>query len=114
MKREPHTDSVNTLLSRLSQEHELFYYQMISKPPDEIYHSCGIIRFYDSVWEYFQYKENLDKEYVEACLDEDNILAVLYDLYLKYEHLNVGTWDEIEELLDKETDIWKQRRHGSG
>lgn len=109
MKRELHTDSVNTLLDRLSQEHELFYFQMISRTPKEVYENCGIIRFYDSLWEYFQYKENLDKEHVNACLKESRILPALYNLYLKYEHFKIGTWDEIEELLDKEADIWKQR-----
>ena len=112
MKRELRSDSVTTMLKRLSQEHELFYYQMISKPPKEIYENCCMIRFYDSLWEYFQYKEELDKEHVHACLKETNILSALYALYLEYEHYNVNTWDEIEELLDKQSDIWKQRENG--
>ena len=114
LKRELHTDSVNALLDRLTQEHDLFYYKMLSSPPKVIYESCGKIRFYDSVYEYFQYKEELDPEYVEACLKETHILEGLYNLYLKHENLRVATWDDIEEMLDKEADVMLKKDDKGG
>lgn len=108
MKREMNSSSAALLLDRLSVEHELFYYKMLSRPPKEIYESCSIIRFYDTVWEYFQYKEELEQEHIDACLKENGILQALYDIYLQKEHLRIDTWEDIEELLDNEADRWKQ------
>jgi len=93
------SDKEIELMKRMETEHTIFKYRMLASPAAEIYEGCSIIHFYECVYEYFQYAEDIDKEYIEACLRCENILGSLYQLYLKYEYLRYGVWDDIEELL---------------
>lgn len=98
-KRKFHEKQEEELLRRLEMEHDLFYYRMISEPSKTVYDQCNIIRFYECVYEYFMYCEDIRTEAVAACLEESNVLAALYALYLKREDLQVETWEDIELLL---------------
>ena len=100
LNRVVHTDKYNDLMERLNTEHDLFYYMTLAKTPKEVYEDFGRIRFYECVYEYFRYKENIKADYISACLREEYIFSSLYELYLKYEHLNVGSWEQVEELLN--------------
>ena len=98
-RRKEYTDQEQRFLQKIQTEHSLFKFKMLSGTNREVYDSCNIIRFYETLYEYFIYKESLDQSLVEIGLQEDDVLDGLYQTYLKYEWLQVGTWDEIVELL---------------
>ncbi|MDY3854425.1 MAG: hypothetical protein SO170_05600 [Butyribacter sp.] len=98
-RRKEYTDQEKRFLQKIQTEHSLFKFRMFSGTNREVYESCNIIRFYETVYEYFIYKECLNQSLVEIGLQEENVMNGLYHTYLKYEWLQIGTWDEIEELL---------------
>ena len=89
------------LIRRLETEHDLFYYRMISESSRAVYEKCAKIRFYEIIYEYFLYCENIENKHIEACLLAEQILSELYDIYLKYEDLRVDTWEDVKDLLDR-------------
>jgi hypothetical protein len=98
-RRKEYTDQEQRFLQKIQTEHSLFKFRMLSGTNREVYESCNIIRFYETLYEYFIYKESLDQSLVKIGLQEDDVLDGLYQTYLKYEWLQVGTWEEIKELL---------------
>ncbi len=89
------------LIRRIEVEHELFYYRTISEPSKVVYENSAKIKFFECIYEYFLYCENIKADYIEACLLEEQILPALYDVYLQHEELRADTWEEIEKLLDR-------------
>ena len=87
------------LLKKIQQEYVIFKYKMLSGNRKEIYDSSNQIIFYECLHEYFLYYEEISESFIEVTKDMDNILERLYVLYLKYEHLQVYTWDNINELI---------------
>lgn len=87
------------LLRKVQREHSLFKYQMLSGTNREIYENCNKISFYENLNEYFLYKEEISKEIIETGLRAENLLDELYQLYLKYEWLQITSWEKIEEIL---------------
>lgn len=98
-RRKEYTDQEQRFLQKIQTEHSLFKFRMLSGTNREVYESCNIIRFYETLYEYFIYKESLDQSLVKIGLQEDDVLDGLYQTYLEYEWLQVGTWEEIKELL---------------
>ncbi|MDY3853932.1 MAG: hypothetical protein SO170_03055 [Butyribacter sp.] len=98
-RRKEYTDQEQRFLQKIQTEHSLFKFKMLSGTNREVYDSCNIIRFYETVYEYFIYKESLNQSMVEIGLQEDGVLDGLYQTYLKYEWLQIETWEDIEELL---------------
>ena len=98
-RRKEYTDQEQRFLQKIQTEHSLFKFKMLSGTNREVYDSCNIIRFYETLYEYFLYKESLDQSIVEIGLQEDDVLDGLYQTYLKYEWLQVGTWEEIGQLI---------------
>ena len=45
------------------------------------------------------YEEEISKEIIETGLRAENLLDELYQLYLKYEWLQITSWEKIEEIL---------------
>lgn len=88
------------LLKKIKREHSLFKFEKLSGSNREIYDACNQIRFYECVYEYFECHEHLKPEFVMLTEKTDDVIADLYKYYLKYEHLEVGTWKQIEELID--------------
>lgn len=86
-------------LRKVQREHSLFKYQMLSGTNREIYENCNKISFYENMNEYFLYKEEISKEIIETGLRAENLLDELYQLYLKYEWLQITSWEKIEEIL---------------
>ena len=101
MKRGEFSKEERELIKRIKTEYELFKYKMLSKTNIEIYDRCNIIRFYECIYEYFMYAEALNSNHINVCLKYENVISVLYDLYLKYESLECSTWEDIEEILDE-------------
>ena len=87
------------LLRKVQREHSLFKYQMLSGTNREIYENCNKISFYENLIEYFLYKEDIGEEIVEAGLQAEDLLNELYHVYLKYEWLQITSWEKIEEIL---------------
>ncbi len=50
------------------------------------------------IYEFFQYAENIEKEHINACLMYENVIEILYQLYIKYEYLRYSRWEDIEEM----------------
>lgn len=99
MKRGIFSEKERKLRKKIGREHELFKYKMLAAPAAEIYDNCNKIRFYGCIHEYFQYAENLEKKFVDACLGEPDAIAALWELYIEYEYLKCDTWEDIEEIL---------------
>ena len=92
-------DREKELVKRIKTEHSLFKFEKLSETNRTIYDACNQIRVYECLTEYFLYHEHFEPEFVELALEKEDILRELYDLYLKYEMVEVGTWEEIDSLL---------------
>lgn len=100
MKRRECPDLEKDVKSRIESEYANFKQKMLSSPASVIYESCSEIRFYECIYEYFSYSDGISRKHMEACLRCSSIIGSLYSLYLKYECLGCGTWEEIEEILN--------------
>ena len=100
MKKDKLLQKRMELIKQIENEFLLFKCSMLSKSNAEIFDSCNIIHFYHCIYEYFMYVEELKDEYLYKCLENDSVIAVLYELHLKYEYLKCDSWENIEELLN--------------
>lgn len=98
-KRKDSKDSEQILMERMEQEYQLFRYKMLSRTVKEVYEDCAKIHFYECLHEYFLYQENIQEEFLEKAAKRKGIYQELWNLYLKYEHLEVSTWEQIEGML---------------
>ena len=99
MRRHEHSEKEETLLQKISKEYTLFRYKMLSGSVQEVYNQCNQIRFYECMQEYFQYKEKLPPEFVQATEGREDILQELWGIYLKYEYLRIDEWSDLEDVL---------------
>lgn len=99
MKRGDRSEKEKEMLKRIHTEHELFHYRMLSMTAEEIYQACKQIYFFECAYEYFQYKEGISREFVNAAWQGEAVLAELWKIYLKYEYLEIDTWKGIEDIL---------------
>ena len=81
-------------------EYSVFKHKMLSSCSRIIYDSCSIIRFYECMHEYFEYNENISSKVIKLLEDKKDLIASLYQFYLKHEELEIGTWDHIDTLLE--------------
>lgn len=93
------TENIKQLTERVRDEYSLFYYSMMEKDKKEIFESCNKIKFYSCVYEYFEWKEDIDKKHVEALKNIIHPLEVLWQYYLDHEYIRASTWDDIDGLL---------------
>lgn len=98
-KRKDCKDSYRNFMYQMEQEYHLFKYKMLSRTPREIYERCTKIYFYECLHEYLLYKEDINAEFLEKASKRTSVYRELWELYQKYEHLEVGTWEQIEEML---------------
>ncbi len=98
-RRDRRTDREREVLWRMEREYELFRCQMLSKGAEKVYDRCTEIYFYECLHEYFLYKEEISTEFLETVSKEPEIYRVLWEMYLKYEYLEVGTWENVDEML---------------
>ena len=103
------SDKEIELMKRIETEHTIFKYRMLASSAVEIYDGCNIICFYECIYEYFQYAEDIDKKYIEACLRCESIFDCLYQLYLKYEYLRYSLRNDIEQLIS--VYVWEEERY---
>lgn len=99
MRRGDMPDREIELMKRIETEHTIFKYRMLASTAAEVYENCNMIRFYECIYEFFQYAESIEKEYINACLRYENVIGTLYQLYMKYEYLRYSRWEDIEEML---------------
>lgn len=100
MKRGEFSENEQKLLKQVETEYLLFKYKTLSKNNKEIYKLYDKIRFYEYIYEYFMYAESLEKEHLLIYIKYDNIIAIMYELYVKYEYLRYDRWEDIEEILN--------------
>lgn len=99
-RREEYTDTMRKLLNDITMEVELFRSKMLAKDVKTVYDNSKEIIFYESVFEYFLYSENISKDVIKTCWTDSWLMENLWKLYLKEEFLTVATWEGIEELLE--------------
>lgn len=99
MRRRMCGELYRRLFRRIEQEHLIFQCEMLALSNRDIYNQCSRIQFYECIYEYFQYCDHIDPDMVKICLAYDNPIGKLWELYLENEHLKVGTWEDIEEML---------------
>ena len=99
-KRRECSDRKRVFLYHVEQEYQLFKMRIQSQLPEDIYNRCNEIRFYECLHEYFVYHDDLNIEFVQVAFMETGILKELWRLYLKLEHLEVSTWEQIEDLFE--------------
>lgn len=100
LKRGMFSDEERTLFKKVEQEHDLFMYRMLASPAEDIYSHCGKIRFYECVYEYFMYAEEIGRKHILACLKCSDIMRTLYEVYQEREYLDYSTFEKVRELLD--------------
>lgn len=99
MRRGLFSEKERELRKKIAKERELFRYKMLASPAEAVYDACNRIWFYECIYEYFQFAENIEEKFMDACLEEENAIATLWRLYARYEYLRVGTWEDVEEIL---------------
>lgn len=85
--------------SNVELEYNQFKLEMLSRTPREIYDNCNIIRFYENLYEYCIYNEEISEEFAEIIEKKTHIIYDLYQFYLKSENLSIDSWGEIDELI---------------
>jgi hypothetical protein len=106
MRRREYAECEKQMIQKISMEHAIFKYKMMSASTQEIYDSCKKICFYECMQEYFVYCEQINREFVETAVQRDDILETLWNIYLKYEYLRADTWKEIEDILNVYVSEW--------
>ena len=84
----------------IESEYNLFKSNMLLKTPQEVYNSCNEIRFYECVYEYFQYNENVDSQFISHMHCNKNIISEMQRMYYKNEYLTVDNWDGIDDIIN--------------
>lgn len=86
-RREEYTDTMRKLLNDITMEVELFRSKMLAKDVNTVYDNSKEIIFYESVFEYFLYSENISKDVIKTCWTDSWLMENLWKLYLKEEFL---------------------------
>lgn len=110
MKRGVFSENFSKLIKAAKDEFELFRYKTLSRSRKEIFEACSRIAFYSCIYEYFLYAEEISEKHIRACLNCGEIIASLYQIYLKYEYLQYSRWEDIEEILDV---LVREQEHGT-
>ncbi len=100
MRNSTYSSQLRHLRKKVLREHNQYRKRMMFSTPKEIYDNCNEIQFYECVSEYFRYNEHINPEYLSACNMYPHVIKHLHNLYLKYENLQVNTWEGIDELLN--------------
>ena len=95
------SDDEQRLRQRMEHEYDYFKYRMLASSRNEIYNQCNKIRFVECLHEYVIYNREVPRKYIEVLLGcSGSVYDELYAVYLKDESTKVGTWDDIEGLLN--------------
>lgn len=85
--------------SRIHWGYNKFQYHILRLKKEEIIKRCCKIRFYDCIKEYFQYNGDISEDVFEFLGSKKDIIHCFWELYLKYEHLDCSTWEDIDEMI---------------
>ena len=100
MRNSTYSSQLRHLRKKVLREHNQYRKHMMFSTIKDVYDNCNEIQFYECISEYFRYNEHIKPEYISACIKYTNVIRHLYELYIKYENLQVNTWEGIDELLD--------------
>lgn len=100
MGRRERPEKEKEMLRKMGMEYELFHDRMLAQETEEIYSACRRICFFRCVYEYFQYKEEIRKDFTNVAWRADRILEELWGIYLQHEYLGMENWEDIEEILE--------------
>lgn len=87
-------------MDNIRNEYSIFKSSMLLKEPREIYNSCNLIYFYECMYEYFQYNENVNSRFINLIYDTKNIISELKYIYDKMEYLTINTWSGIDNVIN--------------
>ena len=73
----------------------------------DIWDNCHKIHFYTCVKEYFSLNTRIPQVYLELAIADPSLVQTMWNTYLKYEHLQYQTWEDIEEILEVVVIQWK-------
>ena len=62
MRRGLFREKERELWKKIAKEHELFRYKMLASTAEAVYDACNRIWFYECIYEYFQYAENIEEK----------------------------------------------------
>lgn len=99
-RRKEYEEKEIQFLYKIEQKHNIFKYSMLSKTPQEIYDACNEIYFYECMYEYFMYNENISKKFMSCVYNDKDIMQVLKHIYNKYEFLSFDKWCDIDEIIN--------------
>ena len=90
----------------IDKEYNLFKKGILKTGKKDIYGACNKIKFWENIYEYFQYNTaKLDKDTLCATSSLEGLISELWNVYLKYEALQANTWEDIDELVQTFVDI---------
>ncbi|MCI9080471.1 MAG: hypothetical protein HFH68_16450 [Lachnospiraceae bacterium] len=99
-KEKDYNNHKKEFMENINKEYHTFRKSMLLKNPQEIYESYGEIYFYECLYEYFQYNENIDGSFIDLVHDTKNIISKLEYIYEDNEYLTVYTWNGIDNIID--------------
>jgi len=88
----------------VQKEYQKYREHILELPPEQIYERCGEIYFYHCMYDYFMCNEELSNLAVMQMKTTENLIAECWKVYLKYEGLSCGSWEDIDELWK----VWLQ------
>ncbi len=99
VKEKQNSHDRQATIDKIEAEYNIFKQEILSMNAEEIFNACNKIRFYESVMEYFRYNTIAVDMVVKICENSDSLLQELWQLYLKYENLQIESWSDIANML---------------
>ena len=96
--------------ARKRVEREVFRFRrvtLIHARKADIWDLCHKVHFYTCVKEYFSLNSGIPQLYLELALADPALVQTMWNTYLKNEHLQYQTWEDIEEILETVVIQWK-------
>ena len=87
-KEKDYNNHKRKFMDSINKEYHAFKNSMLLKKPQEIYDSYGEIYFYECMYEYFQYNENIDSRFINTAYDVKNKKTVVF-LFWKFGNLEM-------------------------
>lgn len=100
VKKKQNSHDRQAAIDKIEAEYNIFKQEILSMNAEEIFNACNKIRFYESVMEYFRYNTIAVDMIVKFCESSDSLLQELWQLYLKYENLQIESWSDIANMLE--------------
>jgi hypothetical protein len=90
-----------TILKNIEKEFDKFRDDNLKQTKEQIFEDYFKINFYCEVRTFLNESELSDRQYERLAEDGGSLLNALWEKYLKWEDISVGSYEDIENLIDE-------------